>query len=87
MTLKNTVEAAHEKLKNTMDHAKVTPVLDKDGEHGGYTLEHHMHNYDHVENSKTYHMKNHNEVAKHLKDCKFCSPGMSVSPKAKDEEE
>jgi hypothetical protein len=75
MSLSGTVNEAHKKMKDGMRSMTMEPVLDKEGHPGGFTLQHNMHDYEHPENGKTYHMKNAGEVAKHIKSCKHCSGG------------
>lgn len=61
------------RLKHTVEHIKLEPVLNKDGEHGGFMLTHHMHDYLHPLHGIAHHMKTAGEVAKHLKECPACS--------------
>ena len=81
-TLGGIVREHARKLKHTVHHIELEPVLNKDGEHGGFMLTHHMHDYEHPLHNVSHHMKTHGEVAKHLKDCPACS-GMGSAKGAK----
>lgn len=72
-SLSGIVKEHAKKLKDKVHHIELEPVLNKDGEHGGFMLTHHMHEYEHPMHGVGHHMKTHSEVAKHLKECKYCN--------------
>lgn len=82
-SLGSIVKEHAKKLKNTVEHIRLEPVLNKDGEHGGFMLTHHMHDYQHPLHGVAHHMKTHGEVAKHLKECPACSGTINEMGSAK----
>jgi hypothetical protein len=69
MSLRATVSKAHKKMMEGCRSVECEPSMDKEGKHdGGYIVTKHMHDYEHQLNGAKSHVKNHHELARHIKE-------------------
>lgn len=67
MSIGMAVKEAGKKLNNHMREMTIEPSFNHDGEHDGFNVTHHYHNYDHPKNNMSFHVKPH-QLRSHIEE-------------------